>query len=197
MCYCETPGSPKTPSGFGARVRLLAICSCTVCGACAAASPSVSTHDSTAKPIAPWVFANTDGSAVTSNDMRGRSTILLFITTYDPASQIAASRLDHCVHTLPRRVNTIAVAMEAPDHAVLVSTFHDSLRLSYPVLMPDPATLAGQGPFGTIDTVPTWIILDQRGQEVWRGVGVRALPELADTVSSLDSDAAPRSHGCS
>jgi hypothetical protein len=128
--------------------------------------------------------------------MLGRVTIMLFLSTYDPASQIAATRFDHCIHTLPRKTNAIAVAMEPPDNAVLVSTFHDSLKLTFPLLMPDPATLAGQGPFGSIDVVPTWIVLDPYGREVWRGVGVRALSELGDTVSRLDETAEPRSHGC-
>jgi hypothetical protein len=165
--------------------------------ACATGSGTAPKSGEDAKVVAPWFFAATDGTAVSSNDTLGRATIVLFLTTYDPASQIAAARLDGCVHSLPRRVNAIAVAMEAPDHAVLVSTFHDSLKLSYPVLMPDPATLAGEGPFGAIDKVPTWVLLDRAGQEVWRGFGVRALPDLAATVARLENDALPRSQGCS
>jgi len=149
------------------------------------------------KSMAPWIFAGTDGSAVSAADMRGRATIVLFLTTYDTASQIAAARFDHCIHSLSRRTNAIAVAMEPPDHAVLVSTFHDSLKLSYPILMPDPATLVGQGPFGAIGVVPTWVVLDAYGREVWRGVGVRALPELGDAVSRLADGGESRSHGCS
>ncbi len=166
----------------------------TACGSVGSVTPKYGTD---AKPVAPWIFAATDGTAVTADSVRGRTTIILFLSTYDPASQIAATRFDHCIHSLSRRTNAIAVAMEPPDNAVLVSTFHDSLKLSYPMLMPDPATLAGRGPFGAIDVVPTWVVLDAYGREVWRAVGVRALPELGDTVSRLDDRAEVRSHGCS
>jgi len=167
---------------------------CLTCGGARNAAPGTSAD---VKTMAPWVFAGTDGSAVSAADMRGRATIVLFLTTYDTASQIAAARFDHCIHSLSRRTNAIAVAMEPPDHAVLVSTFHDSLKLSYPILMPDPATLVGQGPFGAIGVVPTWVVLDAYGREVWRGVGVRALPELGDAVSRLADGGESRSHGCS
>ncbi len=165
--------------------------------ACGSGATDGAKAPSEAKPFVAWTFAGTDGSAVTANDMLGRVTIVLFLSTYDPASQIAAARFDHCIHTLPRRTNAIAVAMEPPDYAVLVSTFRDSLRLTYPVLMPDPATLLGQGPFGKIDVVPTWVVLDPYGREVWRGIGVRALGELGDTVSGLADSGEARTHGCS
>lgn len=167
---------------------------CLTCGSALSSTPGTS---AAIKSMAPWVFAGTDGSAVSAADMRGRATIVLFLTTYDTASQIAAERFDHCIHSLSRRANAIAVAMEPPDHAVLVSTFHDSLKLSYPILMPDPSTLAGQGPFGAIGVVPTWVVLDAYGREVWRGVGVRALPELGDAVSRLADGGESRLHGCS
>ena len=168
-----------------------------VCSACGGAISSAERTSADAKSMAPWVFASTDGNAVAAADMRGRVTIILFLTTYDTASQIAAEKFEHCLHTLPRRTNAIAVAMEPPDNAVLVGTFHDSLKLSYPVLMPDPATLVGQGPFGSIGVVPTWVVLDAYGREVWRGVGVRALPALGDTVSRLTDGGGSGSHGCS
>jgi hypothetical protein len=196
-CRSE-PFTAEKSLGRRSRVAngLFLIGCCLLCLTCGSSLSPASGTSADVKSMAPWVFAGTDGSAVSAADMRGRATVVLFLTTYDTASQIAAARFEHCIHSLSRRTNAIAVAMEPPDHAVLVSTFHDSLKLSYPILMPDPSTLVGQGPFGVIGVVPTWVVLDAYGQEVWRGVGVRALPELGDAVSRLADGGDSRSHGC-
>ncbi len=114
---------------------------------------------------------------------------MLFLTTYDTASQIAATRLDLEIHVLKRRVNAVGVAMEPPNHSVLVGVFRDSLHLSFPLLMPDPATLAGDGPFGVISVVPTWVILDSSGRQIWRGSGVSAIGELRRILERLGAAA--------
>ena len=132
-----------------------------------------------------WIFATPDGVPYTSNEAMGRTTVVLFLTTYDTASQIAATRLNVEIHQLKRRINALGVALEPPNHALLVGVFHDSLHLSYPLLMPDPSTLAGHGPFGAIDVVPTWVILDGSGRQIWRGVGVSAMAELHGILDRL------------
>ena len=119
----------------------------------------------------------------------GRTTIVLFLTTYDTASQIAATRLNTEIHQLRRKVNAIGVVLEPPNHALLVGVFHDSLHLSYPLLMPDPTTLSGHGPFGAIEVVPTWVILDRSGREIWRNAGVNAIPELRAILQRLGATA--------
>jgi hypothetical protein len=136
-----------------------------------------------------WIFATSDGKSYSSDQVLGRVTIVLFLTTYDTASQIAATRFDSEIHTLSRRVNALAVALEPPNHSLLVGVFHDSLHLSYPLLMPDPATLAGQGPFGVIDVVPTWVVLDKSGREIWRKAGVGAIPELRAILRDVGAGA--------
>jgi len=136
-----------------------------------------------------WVFATPDGKAYSSDQALGRVTIVLFLTTYDTASQIAATRFDSEIHSLPRRVNALAVALEPPNHSLLVGVFHDALHLTYPLLMPDPATLAGHGPFGVIDVVPTWVVLDKSGQEIWRQSGVGAIPGLRSTLLRVGAGA--------
>ena len=135
--------------------------------------------------VPAWIFATTDGAAYTSSEALGRTTVILFLTTYDTASQIAAARLDVEIHELKRRINALGVALEPPNHAVLVGVFHDSLHLSYPLLMPDPATLAGQGPFGAIEVVPTWVILDESGRQIWRGAGVNAIADLRGVLDRV------------
>lgn len=136
-----------------------------------------------------WIFATPEGNLYSSEYVKGRMTVVLFLTTYDTASQIAATRLNNEIHKLTRRVNALGVALEPPNHSVLVGVFHDSLHLSYPLLMPDPATVAGHGPFGAIDVVPTWVILDKSGREIWRRTGVSAIPELQTILRRLGAGA--------
>ena len=156
---------------------------------CALEPTGKSARSFAGQPIPAWVFATPDGLPYTSDNALGRTTVVLFLTTYDPASQIAATRLNLELQQLKRRVNALGVALEPPNHAILVGVFHDSLHLSYPLLMPDPATLAGYGPFGAIDVVPTCVILDSSGRQIWRGTGVNAIAELHGILGGLGAAA--------
>ncbi len=156
---------------------------------CAVEATGKSAQSSAGQSIPAWVFATPDGVPYTSDSAMGRTTVVLFLTTYDTASQIAATRFNLEIHRFKRRVNALGVAMEPPNHAVLVGVFHDSLHLSYPLLMPDPATLAGHGPFGAIDVVPTWVILDGSGRQIWRGTGVSAIGTLHGILEGLGAAA--------
>ena len=141
------------------------------------------------RDLSDWIFATPEGKPYTSEDAKGRVTVLLFLTTYDAASQMAVSRLNLEIHRLKRRINAIGIALEPPNHSLLVGVFRDSLHLTFPLLLPDPATLAGQGPFGAIDVVPTWVILDVYGKEVWRKTGVNAIADLLPMLAKLGASA--------
>jgi hypothetical protein len=111
------------------------------------------------------------GGVLGSNATRGRVTALLFVTTFDLPSQVMARRLDEVLRSHRPRINAGAIAVEAPNSAPLVEVFRTTLGLGYPV------ALTGGGPeeagaFGTIDRVPTLVILDARGREVHRAAGV-------------------------
>lgn len=141
------------------------------------------------RALGGWIFATPEGNAYSSENARGRVTVLLFMSTYDTASQIAVTRLNSEIHGLKRRINAVGIALEPPNHAPLVGVFRDSLHLTFPLLLPDPATLAGQGPFGSIDVVPTWVVLDASGREIWRKSGVSAMTELHRMLDSLGAGA--------
>lgn len=111
------------------------------------------------------------GGVLGSNTTRGRVTALLFVTTFDLPSQVMARRLDEVLRSHRPRINAGAIAVEAPNSAPLVEVFRTTLGLGYPVALtaggPEEA-----GAFGTIDRVPTLVILDARGREVHRAAGV-------------------------
>jgi len=125
-----------------------------------------------------FAFGTTDGRELSSANTRGRATAILFVTTYDIASQLLAQRLDSVIHSHVPRANAGAVVLEAPKYAELATAYRSTLTLSYPVAMADSLTLTGGGPFGSIGQVPTLVVLDRSGREVWRTTGVPDAREI-------------------
>lgn len=127
-------------------------------------------------------YGTPEGEEFGSATTRGRVTALLFVTTFDLPSQLMARRLDEVVRRHRPRVNAAAIVLEAPDHAPLAEVFRTTLGLAYPVGLALTPGVQSEGPFGTIDRVPTLIVLDRRGREVTRRYG--ALEER-DIVAAL------------
>lgn len=119
-----------------------------------------------------FAFGTTDGAELSSETTRGRATAILFVTTYDIASQVVAERLEDVIRSHVPRANAGAVVLEAPKYVQLAVAYRSTLALSYPVAMADSFTLTGGGPFGSITQVPTLVVLDRSGREVWRRTGV-------------------------
>lgn len=125
-----------------------------------------------------YVFGTTEGEELSAESMRGRVTALLFVTTFDLASQLAAKQLNQALHTHTPRINAGAVVLEAPKYAPLADVFRTSLKLSYPVAIADLELLAQNSTLGEVRSVPTLIILDARGREVLRKYGAFSNEEL-------------------
>jgi hypothetical protein len=128
-------------------------------------------------PIA-FAYGTTAGEELGSASTRGRVTALLFVTTFDLPSQLMARRLDDVVGGHRPRANAGAVVLEAPNSAPLVEIFRSTLNLRYPVALAGATALDHDGPFGTIDRVPTLVVLDRRGREVDRKAGVIDASEI-------------------
>jgi len=125
-----------------------------------------------------YVFGTTQGEEVSHESMRGRVTALLFVTTFDLASQLAAKQLNQALHTHTPRINAAAIVLEAPKYAPLADVFRTSLKLSYPVAIADLAMLTRSSTLGGVHSVPTLIILDKRGREVSRNYGAFSNEDL-------------------
>jgi len=104
--------------------------------------------------------------------------VLLFVTTFDLASQMAAKQLDQVLHTHTPRINAGAVVLEAAKYAPLADVFRTSLKLSYPVALADLDTLARDSTLGEVRSVPTWIVFDAHGREVLRMYGAVSKDEI-------------------
>lgn len=125
-----------------------------------------------------YVFGTTDGEELSAEAMRGRVTALLFVTTFDLASQVAAKQLNQALHTHTPRINAGAVVLEAPKYAPLADVFRSSLKLSYPVAIADLEALVQNSTLGEVRSVPTLIVFDPQGREVLRQYGAFSSEDL-------------------
>ncbi len=144
------------------------------------------------EPVA-FAFGTTSGVELSSATTRGRATVLLFVTTYDAASQLVAKRLDGVVRHFRPRVNAGAVVVEPPKYAVLADVFRSTLELSYPVAIADEGTRAGGGPFGRVDRVPTTVVLDRSGRVMWTKAGVASSKEIEQALAAASRSGFPSS----
>jgi hypothetical protein len=141
---------------------------------------------SRAKPI-EFAFGTTQGELFDSSGTRGRSTVVLFVTTFDLASQAQARYLNELLREHTPRANGGVVVLEPPKHRVLAEAFRTSLGLAYPVALANPKTLVGEGPFGSIDGVPTLIVLDRQGRPVFRHTGAVSKRLMDEALSAADA----------
>jgi hypothetical protein len=133
-------------------------------GCCAGGSGTDSNHAKARGDVVEYAFGGIDGEEINSWKNQGRVTVLLFVTTFDIASQAQARRLEDLVRTHVPRLNAVAVVLEAPRYVSLARTFRDVLDLHYPVVMVDQHAIAEHPILANVKAVPTWIILDSMGR---------------------------------
>ena len=135
-------------------------------------APVADAHESdTRGQVQRYVFGTTDGQELSAESMHGRVTVLLFVTTFDLASQVDAKQLNQVFHTHRPRFNAGAVVMEAAKYAPLADVFRSTLELSYPVAIADLDTVQQNSTLGEVRSVPAVIVLDASGREVLRRTG--------------------------
>jgi len=159
-------------------------------GACALALVLGCATRSATKPSQTAVKTTTQ-ETFSSRSTRGRATALLFVTTYDLASQVQAQRLDRLLRRHRPRVNGVAVVLESAEYAVLADAYRTSLGLSIPVCVADDETRLGRGPFGRIGRVPTLVVLDRSGVEVWRNPGLATSREMKKALATASRRGSP------
>jgi hypothetical protein len=123
--------------------------------------------------------------ALDSGALRGRPSVIIFITTYDIASQAQARFLTMLERRHRARIRVAAVVLEPPDNRPLVIAFRDALHLDYPVAMGDSDLVAGRGPFGDVHAVPTTVLLDDKGRIAWRNVGLAKDTDIEGALFGL------------
>ena len=76
--------------------------------------------------------------------------------------------------------------LEPPENRPLVETFATSLDLHYDVVHADQRTTAGDGPFPGLHHVPSVVLMDRDGREVWRNLGLIPADRLRDVIADHD-----------
>ena len=133
-----------------------------------------------------YSFGSVDGTIVDSEQQRGRVTVLFFFTTFDLVSQAQAKRLEDLARQHVPRLNALGVALEPPRNADLVRTFGATVGLHFPLALADADTMAGQGPFGSVRAVPTWLLLDKKGRVRSSFVGAMNPAQLDEWVAQAE-----------
>lgn len=134
-----------------------------------------------AQPL-EYRFPGIDGDVVSSVNHRGRVTVLLFVTTFDLASQAQAQRLEDLFRSHVPRINAVAVVMEAPRHVDLARSFREVLGLHYEVAIADRNAVARQGALRVVQQVPAWVVVDAEGSVRAAAVGGVSPQELTQLV---------------
>jgi hypothetical protein len=145
-----------------------------------------------ADPVEPdgrvlqFAFGTTDGEELGSVNTRGRVTVLVFVTTFDLASQVVAKRLNQVARTHHPRINAGAVVLEPPNHAPLAQAFRSALELSYPVALADLPALEQDSGLGEVRSVPTVLVLNGEGREIVRKLGMCTVAELESWIARAE-----------
>lgn len=186
-----------SPRGGGARPARLGACVAASlvfalgCGPRAPSGPAVgvSTKDLDGAPVSDaavaFEFDALDERPVSSAAMRGKPSVLAFVTTGDLIGQAQVSYLVHMAKNDGEEVNYAVVAIHPRKEIVLVEAYRDTLGVEFPVALAEPAATHAGGPFGEIPAVPTIVVLDRLGRVVWKHTGLAKNDELRGHMRGL------------
>lgn len=147
------------------------------CGGTRAEGGPVGTSTSRA-PIR-FAFDSLDARPVSSEATRGRPTLVAFVTTWNLACQAQVGYLVAMAKNDGDRTNYLLVAMQERGERELVEQYRDVLHVGFPVALGEATDAAA---FGDVSAVPTLVLLDAAGREVWRKVGLAKSDEIRDAM---------------
>ncbi|RYZ02199.1 MAG: hypothetical protein EOO73_32795 [Myxococcales bacterium] len=147
--------------------------------------PSAPSARAVGEPV-QFTFGTLTGEELSSDTTRGRTTALLFVTTYDLPSQAEAQLLRDVLATHKPRANGAIVMMEAPRAADLAQVWARSISVDLPIAMATPALMSGDSELGRINGVPTLIVLDRHGRLLERREGALTREEIAEAVARAE-----------
>lgn len=171
----------------GRRARFIAALFAGLGTACSKEAPVEEPPAELAVAPIEYRFPGIDGQVVDSMSHRGRVTVLLFVTTFDLASQAQAQRLEDLYRSHVPRLNAVAVVMEAPRHVDLARSFREVLNLHYEVAIADRQAVARQGALRVVQQVPAWVVVDAKGTVRAAAVGGVSPQELTRLVRMAEN----------
>lgn len=147
--------------------------------------PAQSAEPSRGEPV-QFTLGTLEGQEVSSDTTRGRTTALLFVTTYDLPSQAEAQLLRDVVATHRPLANALIVMMEAPRAAELAQVWAASIGVKLPIAMASPTIMSGDSELGRINGVPTLVVLDRSGRLVEKLEGAVTREQMTDVLTRAD-----------
>ncbi len=132
-----------------------------------------------------YVFDSLDERPVSSDAMRGKPTVLAFVTTGDLTGQAQVDYLVAMAKNDKDKVNYALVALHPRREIVLVDTYVRTLKVEFPVALADASAMGPGGPFGEIPAVPTVVVLDREGRIVWKHTGLAKSEDLRAHMHGL------------
>ncbi len=163
------------------------LCGALTLGSCSVreGEPARASEPDLGAPV-QFTFGTIAGGELSSDTTRGRTTALLFVTTYDLTSQGQAQLLRDVLSTHQPVANAAIVMMEPPNSAGLAQVWADAIGLKWPIAMASPTLLAGESQLGNIAGVPTLIVLDRRGRLIAKSEGALAREAIRDCLDRAD-----------
>lgn len=121
-----------------------------------------------------------DGTFIDVGELRGEPVLLVILATFDGTSQMLLRPLREVAARHPE-LRMIGVAAE-PSARLLIGPYETALEPPFAVTYdPEEQVREGTSALGPIDTVPTLILLDDRGVEAGRLTGF----QRADAIEAL------------
>lgn len=151
-------------------------------------APPVESPDSAdARPVASslpvqFELPELHSGVVKSSEFLGRMTLVVFGATYDTASQAAVPIASAIVRRHQPRINGLLVVFEPAENRPLALAFASVLDVPFPVALADAETLQGRGAFPGLRHVPSFVLLDREGREVWRRYGLATIEVIEAAV---------------
>lgn len=136
------------------------------------------------KPVT-YLFDPLDERPVSSDAMRGKPTVIAFVTTGDILGQAQVDYLVAMSKNDAKKVNYALVALHPRKEIVLVEAYITTLKVEFPVALGDASSMSAGGPFGEISAVPTVVVLDKDSRIVWKHTGLAKAEELRGHMRGL------------
>lgn len=143
------------------------------------------------EPVAAFVFDSLDARPVARDALRGKPAVLVFVTTWDIASQAQVGFVVRMAERDGDAVTYALVALHERHERELVEAYARTLKVTFPVALGDPESRVGRGPLGDVHQIPTVLVLDAAGRLVKRHVGLTKTDVLRASVELAKRAPAP------
>ena len=131
-------------------------------GACASTPPAAAPG-----PRIDLALPALDGGTVELSRYRGKPVVLHLFATWEATATADVDQLVELHHAHGDDITIVGIALD-PDGHRLVAPWRRALSVPYLVALASQRVRSGTSALGAIDTVPTTIVLDDRGRVLRR-----------------------------